>query len=71
MKITRDFACDTCGSASIVPPPRLGDSDVVRCQHCKKVLMTWKVYRLLGANDAAEIAKIEDLFGSGRAEWGV
>jgi hypothetical protein len=56
MKIARDFACDTCGSASIAPPPRLGDSDEVRCQHCKKVLMTWKVYRLLGADDAGEIA---------------
>ena len=56
MKSARDFACDACGSASIAPPVRLGDSDVVRCQHCKKVLMTWKVYRLLGVDDAGEIA---------------
>jgi hypothetical protein len=47
----RDFACDWCGSASIAPPQRLSDSDVVRCQHCKKALMTWRVYRLLGAAD--------------------
>jgi hypothetical protein len=64
--IAQDFACDACGSASVAPPRRLRDSDVVRCQHCKKVLMTWKVFRLMGADDADElaigrlVAKIED-----------
>jgi len=69
MKLARDFACDTCGSASVAPPLRLSDSDVVRCQHCRKVLMTWKVYRLLGADHADElaigriVAKNEDYLG--------
>jgi hypothetical protein len=42
-----DFACDWCGCPAIAPPQRLSDSDIVRCQHCKKILMTWKAYRLL------------------------
>jgi hypothetical protein len=56
MTIAEDFACDSCGCPSVAPPQRLSDSDVVRCQHCKKILMTWKAYRLLDASDVDALA---------------
>jgi hypothetical protein len=53
-----EFACQACGSASVVYPDRLIDEAPVKCRRCETVLGTLAEFRLSAEAATARLRKL-------------
>jgi len=60
------FACDGCGSPSVALPEVFYEVSEVRCGACGKWLMTWKDFKAICEERAAQLKREEMSAGTGK-----